>query len=155
MIRKNIVRLLLYIFIVSVIVSGVQVSAATAVPSSYDKWGTSALGPGFPSTVANYYKITRLCETKKENKKFTFTVISNEVKTNLYVTFPSIGGFRIFSDDSGYYEPDSIQKIRYKTETDGSIRMSAQDGTTVVFEKFGETFSLKVFNSEEKRLLQG
>lgn len=154
MIRKNIVRLLLYIFIVSVIVSGVQVSAATAVPSSYDKWGTSALGPGFPSTVANYYKITKLCETKKENKKFTFTVISNEVKTNLYVTFPSIGGFRIFSDDSGYYEPDGIQKIRYKTETDGSIRMSAQDGTTVIFEKSGETFSLKVFNSEEKQLFR-
>ena len=81
-------------------------------------------------------------------------MISNEVKTNLYVTFPSIGGFRIFSDDSGYYEPDSIQKIRYKTETDGSIRMSAQDGTTVVFEKFGETFSLKVFNSEEKQLFR-
>ena len=126
--------------------------AYRAEESTYDPWGTSALGPSYPSGGGTYGEIDGLGEVRQEEERFCFEVKMGETVVPLHISFPSTGGFRLSSDSTGYFEPESNQKITYAEAADGAVKMSAQDGTQVNFTAEEDGFSMEVLNGEGKTL---
>ena len=130
------------------------VAAYKAEPSRYDKWGTSALGPGYSNKVANYHTIDSVNSVKKGKGKFTMNVTVNGEEMNLYLDFPSTGGFRLHTDQTGYFDPESNQEIQYDTKTKNQIAMTAEDGTKVVYSAVDKLFTLDVYNNSGRWLFK-
>ena len=132
--------------------SPLAASAATAVPSDYDPWGTSALGPGYPNVVANFFPTSTDGKIVCDDKVFAFSIMSNETAIPLYLSFPSSGGIRLHNDNPGYFEPSGTEKIKYIGLSESSVKMEAGTGTYVVFENKSSGFCLSVYNQSDRKL---
>lgn len=134
--------------------SGVSAAAEKAEPGNYDRWGTSALGPGYSFRYASYHSIEKVNGIEEGEKEFILSVTVDGQEIKLYLNFPSTGGFRLHTEDTGYFEPESVQKIQYEKNKDSVITMKAEDGTKVIYTAKGELFALDVYNSADRWLFQ-
>lgn len=152
--KKGMKRTVAVMTVALMLTSALPVAAEKAEPSRYDKWGTSALGPGYPSQFANYHTIDAVKGIEKGEHEFSMdiTVAGKEMK--LYLDFPSTGGFRLHTDQTGYFNPESSQKIRYDEKTKAQFAMKAEDGTKVVYAAKDHLFTLDVYNSSGRWLFK-
>ena len=130
------------------------ISAATAVPSEKDPFGTAAFGPDAPEISAVFRSATALRSYKLNGNIFEIYVTVNNTAMPLYISFPSMGGFRFHSRDKGFFEPESLAEINYSETESGEIKMVGTDGTTVYFKPYGKAFLITVYNKEEKKILE-
>lgn len=133
----------------------VTASAATkAEPSDADPYGSSAEGPTYPKIKGSYKKVDSIKGVKKGEKEFVMQVEAAGHEVELYLSFPSTGGFRLNTSSKGWFEPESAQVIDYHDDGDDKITMKAKDGTTVVFKQNGNQFQLSVLNGAERNLFR-
>ena len=134
-------------------ISNISLSAATAIPSNKDPFGTSAFGPGAPEvTVDGYYIPSELNYFKQHKKYLEISVKVNGEILPLYISFPELGGFRLYGEKTGFFEPDSMVDISYEYDAACDLKMTGTDGTTVIFRKKGLAFYLDVNNKNGKTL---
>ena len=134
-------------------ISNIGLSAATAIPSDKDPFGTSAFGPGAPEvTVDGYYIPSELNYFKQHKKYLEISVKVNGEILPLYISFPELGGFRLYGEKTGFFEPDSMVDISYEYDAACDLKMTGTDGTTVIFRKKGLAFYLDVNNKNGKTL---
>lgn len=152
--EKRIKRAAALLAAVLMFASVLPAAAKKAEPSSYDGWGTSALGPGYSFRYANYHSIEKVTGITEGEEEFALNVVADGQEIKLYLSFPSTGGFRLHTDETGYFEPESVQKIQYEKNGDSAITMKAEDGTKVVYTAEGELFALNVYNSDDRWLFQ-
>lgn len=150
--KKMIKKTVLLLTAGMLLTNSFTVMAEKATPSEYDPWGTSALGPGYPSKFANYSTIEKVNGITQEKSRFGLSVRVNEQDIVLYISFPSVGGFRLSTDKTGYFEPESSQNIEYKKVSDEKISMTAEDGTKLVYSQEKSSFKLDVYNASERWL---
>lgn len=118
-----------------------------------DIFGTTALGADAPNVEAKaYYSVSEVVSVERKTDKLQLNVKVNGVAMPLYLSFPTLGGLRLYSDNQGVFQPEALETIRYTEEADGALVMSAADGTKVKFYNEGTSFCLKVFNKEDKLL---
>lgn len=128
--------------------------AEKAEPSTYDPWGTSALGPGYPSVVANYSPTVPGSGIEQGEQTFSFSVSVDGTTIPLHLSFPALGGFRLYSDQTGYFEAEEYRDIQYTQGEAGQIAMTAGDDATVVYSQTEDTFALDVYNEADVRLFR-
>ncbi len=150
--KKNLSKLIAVIGSACIALSCFTVSAATAIPSDYDPWGTSALGPGYPNMVASFSFSSTGGEAVCNEKTFEFSVKVEDTNIPLYLCFPSTGGIRLHNDNPGYYEPKKTEKIKYTSSADNKLKMDAGTGTYVVFDSKNSKFSLSIYNDSDTKL---
>lgn len=146
-------RLLLLILCAVLAFNSSFTAWAAAVPSDYDPFGTAALGPDAPDISAVYKRITRLDSYKIGTEVFEMQVIVNNRIMPLYISFPSLGGFRFYSMETGGFEPQSLSEIVYGYTADGSIAMTGTDGTTVVFTPEAAAFNIKIYDAKGRHII--
>lgn len=122
--------------------------------STYDPWGTSALGPGYPSVVANYSPTAPGSGIEQGEQTFSFSVSVDGTTIPLHLSFPALGGFRLYSDQTGYFEAEEYRDIQYTQGEAGQIAMTAGDDATVVYSQTENTFALDVYNEADVRLFR-
>ena len=149
--KNNIIKLTATFAALVIASSCFGASAETAVPSGYDKWGTSALGPGYPNMVANFSVTEPTGETGLNENEFKFSVKTESLTIPLYLSFPSDGGIRLRNDMIGYFAPKEISKIKY-SELPNGLKIDAGTGTYAVFGSDGTHFSLSIYNSSDRKL---
>ena len=66
---------------------------------------------------------------------------------SFYITFPDIGGVRIYSDRTGFWNAESNDKISYGSE-DGKITATAGKGTSVIVDNRSDKWEISVCNSQ-------
>lgn len=128
--------------------------AEKAEPSTYDPWGTSALGPGYPSVVANYSPTVPGSGIEQGEQAFSFSVSVDGTTIPLHLSFPALGGFRLYSDQTGYFEAEEYRDIQYTQREAGQIAMTAGDDATVVYSQTEDAFALDVYNEADVRLFR-
>ena len=81
----------------------ISASASTkAVPNDdVDRWGTGADCPTYPHISGNYETIDRLEGTAENENEFVMKVQAGGHTLELFLTFPSTGGFRLNTDSKG------------------------------------------------------
>lgn len=129
-------------------------SALTASAGGYDDWGTSALGPGYPFQDADYYYIDTVEAVRQGDTSFEMDVVVHNMDVTLSIDFPVMGGFRFHSDETGTFEPESVQKITYSSGEGSAVTMQADDGTKIVYDTKDALFTLDVYNAENTLLLR-
>lgn len=87
-------------------------------------------------------------KTEKKEKEFVIDTLVKGKEIKLYVSFPEEGGFRLRTDQSGFFDPKGNKKITYQGNT-----MTAGD-TSVEFVQSGSGFTLNVSNSKGIRVMQ-
>lgn len=132
--------------------SAPMTASAYRAEEGIDTWGTGAMGPSYPSGGGTYSVFDALGEVKQEEERFSFEVKLEEGTIPLYLCFPSTGGIRLCSDSTGYFEPESHQKIAYEKGAKDAVRMSAEDGTQAVFTQTGDGFVLDISNGAGEKL---
>ena len=149
---RKIITILLSVIIIFTMMF--PASAATAVPSEKDPFGTSGFGPDAPEISAIFRSITALRSYKLNGNVFEIYVTVNNTAMPLYISFPSIGGFRFYSRDKGFFEPNSLAEINYSETENGEIKMVGTDGTAVYFMPYGKAFLITVYDKSNKKLLE-
>lgn len=148
---KRIIALILSV--VLSVTTAFTTSAAVAVPSDYDPFGTSAFGPNAPVVSGTYKQITQLRSYKMGVRVFEIYVTVNSKSVPLYISFPNFGGFRFYGRETGDFEPESLSKINYAYDPNGSIVMSGTDGTTVIFTAYSSSFLIKIYDGNGNYIL--
>ena len=152
---KKVLRIIAFSIILVLIASSTLVSyASKASESSFDPYGSAALGPSYPTQVATFFKIEKLLDVKKNKKEFVFTVSVNNSKENMYLTFPSLGGFRLSTEKKGYFNPEGTEKITYSSDKSGNIKIASKSGEYAVFNRVKETFRLDIYSKDKKCLVK-
>ena len=103
----------------------------------------------FPENVrVKWYQLNNLTKVEKGTDKLTMQFKVNSENYKLYLTFPKEGGFRLYSDDSGYWEPDSVKKLKY-TDLGNDLICSAGDNTSVKLRKKDNNWALDIYNKDK------
>lgn len=85
---------------------------------------------------------------------FSFSVSVDGTTIPLHLSFPALGGFRLYSDQTGYFEAEEYRDIQYTQGEAGQIAMTAGDDATVVYSQTENTFALDVYNEADVRLFR-
>ena len=146
---KHLTKILIFICCIAIAFSGLGGSVAAYVYDSEHNIKENPTSTPFPEDVrVTWYRLNNLTGIEKGTDRLTmhFNVNSNTYK--LYLVFPKEGGFRLFSDDSGYWKPDSIKTILYSKSAD-AIVCNAGDETSVRLRQKEGNWSLDIYNTEK------
>lgn len=101
---------------------------------------------------------------EKKVKYFEIKTVVNKKDMSLYITFPSLGGFRLENvepeknpdpasvEKTGVWEPESNQNIKYVENSKGNINMTGSDGTRVTFIEENNSWRLEIWDDESIKL---
>ena len=129
---------------------------AQSTDNEYDPFGTSGFGPDAPVVSVDGYSIpSSVTSIEKLQKQFKINTVINGIQMPFYITFPQIGGFRLYGENTGTFSPDGLDDIIYSADESGNIIMSGKDNMKVRFVKKGLAFYLYVYdNSKELFVLK-
>ncbi len=101
--------------------------------------------------------------TDQTAKYFIIHTTAGDHTEDLYLSFPTTGGFRVQSkhetqqkvevSNVGLFEPETVAAIDYKTDAVGNIVMVGADGTVAQYTAAGDGFTLTVLNSSKETLV--
>ena len=133
--KKNlIIRFISVIAVIAVIFSGAVLQAGAFT----DTVGESPTRP-FPQNIrVTWYRLNKLTSVKREAEKTVMNFSVNNTEYKLYLCFPNEGGFRLCSDDQGYFEPKSLKKLTYKNQNGGVMITAGGDTSVLLREKSGD-----------------
>lgn len=114
-------------------------------------------------TNYTWYPLSSVTGTEQQAKYFVIHAKAGDHDEDLYISFPEEGGFRLQSkheyqekvevSNVGLFEPNSIKTIDYKRESTGAIMMTGTDGTVVRYMRYGDGFSLEIFNASNTQII--
>ncbi len=109
-----------------------------------------------------WYQPTALRGTVQNDRHFTVKTTVNNRAEELYLSFPTLGGFRLTNEippsepvsveKTAIFEPDSNMKINYST-VGSTVVMTGNDGTTVAFKPTADSWCLEVSSDDAGRII--
>jgi len=145
---KYFIRILTVICCLTMVFTTMGSSVSAVVEKSEYKVVEDIATP-FPEDVrVKWHRLDNLIEVNKEKKKLTLTFDVNEGIYKLYLTFPKSGGFRLYSDDSGYFEPKGLKNLTYKGN-DKEFNITAGDNTTVKLRRKANDWAFDLYNNSK------
>ena len=119
---KNLTKVLIFICCFAIAFTAIGGSVAAYVDDSEHNIVETPTNKPLPEDVrVVWYRLNNLINVEKETDKLTMNFKVNSNTYKLYLVFPKEGGFRLFSDDAGYFEPDSIKEINYSKSDDALV----------------------------------
>lgn len=100
--------------------------------------------------VKQWHKVTAITAREKGEEVFTLTTTVNAQPMNFYISFPKEGGFRLYTDTDGVFQPECLEKIDYSTDTAGHTVLTAPDGTVLTIKESTDAWSLAVSRDKEE-----
>lgn len=96
----------------------------------------------------DWYALEELVGVEKNEKDFVIKVKVNGKDESLHLTFPELGGFRLNGSLEGFFDvaEEDLNKITYSEELDGTLKLSAENGTMVIFNPQAKPWAFQVFN---------
>lgn len=147
--KKYFIRILTVICCFAIAFSMMSGSVAAYVDSSEHNIEENPTSKPLPDDVrVTWYRLNNLTKVEKGTDKLTMYFEVNSDTYKLYLTFPEEGGFRLYSDDSGYWEPDSVKKLKY-TDLSNDLICSAGDNTKVKLRKKDNNWALDIYNEDK------
>ena len=105
----------------------------------------AALTANVDDISVDWQNPTEIVEVEMQDRQFIISTRTDKGKiNNLYLSFPSDGGFRLNADNTGFFSPDSVSDITYSSEG-AAIVMKAGD-TTVKFFSTTDPWRIEVYN---------
>ncbi|MBE6779660.1 MAG: hypothetical protein E7545_01645 [Ruminococcaceae bacterium] len=145
---KNLTKVLIFICCFAIAFTAIGGSVAAYVDDSEHNIVETPTNKPLPEDVrVVWYRLNNLINVEKETDKLTMNFKVNSNTYKLYLVFPKEGGFRLFSDDAGYFEPDSIKEINY-SKSDDALVCSAGDNTSVKLRQKENNWSLDIYNKD-------
>lgn len=146
---KYLTKILIFICCIAIAFSTMGSSVSAYVDSSEHNIEENATSKPLPEDVrVTWYRLNNLTKIEKGTDKLTMQFSVNSGTYKLYLTFPKEGGFRLYSDDSGYWEPDSVKKIKY-TDLGSDLICSAGDNTSVKLRQKENNWALDIYNKDK------
>ncbi len=105
--------------------------------------------------VTEWHRPTVLTARDKGDKVFTLTSTVKGQPTKFYISFPKEGGFRIYTDNDGIFEPADNEKIKYSTDAAGHTLLTAPDGTVLTVKESAEGWSVAVSRGKTQLVTVG
>ncbi len=99
--------------------------------------------------VKQWHKVMEIIAREKGENVFTVTANINSQPANFNISFPKEGGFRIYTDLDGVFQPESLEKIDYSTDAAGHTVLTAPDGTVLTLKELNDGWSLAVSRGKE------
>lgn len=92
--------------------------------------------------------------TSTDCGKDVFTAVSsvNGQELKFYISLPKEGGFRIYTDNDGVFQPESLNEIKYGKDAVGNVTLTAPDNTVVTLKTEGDGWQLTVANGKKQVL---
>lgn len=146
MLKKCLIKILTVLCCFAMAFSSVCIPASATVDQSEIKVTEAAERP-FPDDVrVTWYRLNDLTSVEKKSDKLILRFNVNSNAYSMYLTFPEIGGFRLYSDDySGFFEPEKLNKLTYSEAKTGTV-ISAGGNTKVKLRKTDGNWSLDIYN---------
>ena len=108
-----------------------------------------------PSQIAvEWYSPNKLRGIKKEEQKMVISTEVNGKSEDLFITFPSFGGFRFNSMTEGIFKPESCENIVYTENPDGTLTVKGKGDTVIVFNPLCTPWAFQVFNQSGNMVAQ-
>lgn len=104
-----------------------------------------------PDIGVKWIRPTDFLSLSRNGKKAVIHTENERGRASFTVTFPTEGGVRIHTADTGRIEPHGTGNITYKKIRDNVWQMSGVNGTTARFASNSKTWALTVYNSEGVR----
>lgn len=100
--------------------------------------------------VRQWHRVSQITERHKGDDVYTLTAGINGSPTKFYISFPDEGGFRLYTDVDGVFQPEALEKIAYSTDAAGHTVLTASDGTTVTVKEAADGFALMVAQGKKE-----
>lgn len=107
--------------------------------------------PVKPDTT-QWHKVSAVVSTEKGEDIFTLKATVNAQPTDFHISFPTEGGFRLYTDSDGVFQPEKLEKVEYSSDLAGNTVLSAPDGTVLTVNTSATGWSLTV-SRDKKELL--
>ena len=146
---KKLTKILVLVCCFAIVFSTMGISVSAYVDKSEHSIEEVPTKTPLPEDVrVTWYRLNNLVNVEKGTDKLTMKFNVNSTTYKLYLVFPKEGGFRLYSDDSGYWKPDSVKKLKYTDSSNGLI-CSAGDNTSVKLRKVDNNWALDIYNDNE------
>ena len=146
--KKYFIRILTVICCFAIAFSVMGISVTAVVDKSEYKVIENIATP-FPEDVrVKWYRLNNLTDIEKGTDKLIMQFNVNSTVYKLYLTFPNKGGFRLYSDDSGFWKPDSVKKINY-SKSGNDLVCSAGDNTSIKLRQKENNWALDIYNKNK------
>lgn len=120
---------------------------ALAVVCTFFPVGVSADDKVYPvKTDVEWFSVGKIVSIDKGEEVFSFSAPVNGQEMKFYLSFPAEGGFRLYTDLDGVFQPAGLNKIEYGQNPAGRLTLGAPDGTCVTLTESGDTWQLAVSN---------
>ncbi|MBP3381014.1 MAG: discoidin domain-containing protein [Clostridia bacterium] len=112
--------------------------------------------------------LTEVIGTRQTDTYFIITAKAGEQTEEFFVSFPAEGGLRLQClhgsekaagqtipsvPAAGLFEPSSLKTISYQTAVDGTVMMTAADGTVICYEETAQQFTLWICDADGNRIV--
>lgn len=146
---KYLTKILIFICCIAIAFSTMGSSVSAYVDKSEHNIEENSTKKPLPEDVrVTWYRLNDLTKVEKGTDKLTMQFKVNSEEYKLYLTFPKEGGFRLYSDDSGYWEPDSVKNIKY-TDLGNDLICTAGDNASVKLRKKDNNWALDIYNKDK------
>ena len=146
---KYLTKILIFICCIAIAFSTMGSSVSAYVDSSEHNIEENATSKPLPEDVrVTWYRLNNLTKIEKDTEKLTMQFKVNSETYKLYLTFPKEGGFRLYSDDSGYWESESVKNLKYSYSGNDLI-CSAGDKTKVKLRQNDNNWALDIYNEDK------
>lgn len=99
-----------------------------------------------------WFAAGKISSTDQGKNVFTITTSVNSQEMKFYISMPAEGGFRIYTDNDGVFQPESLNDIKYGKDTLGNVTLTAPDGTVVTVKNESNGWQLLVSNGKKQVL---
>lgn len=146
---KYFIRILTVICCFAIAFSTMSGSVSAYVDSSEHNIEEDTKSKPLPEDVrVTWYRLKNLINVEQGTDKLTMQFKVNSETYKLYLTFPKEGGFRLYSDDSGYWESESVKNLKYSYSGNDLI-CSAGDKTKVKLRQNDNNWALDIYNEDK------
>ena len=137
--------------ILAVLSSLVLMAGLSAAPVSADL-DVDGVNPNlaWPSNIrVDWSQAGKLVSGRLSNMEFVLTTqVNGRADCNLYLSFPSQGGFRLRTKPSGYFNPKSLNQITYRELAEGRSLIAGD--TKVLIKESAGSWTLEAQNRSGK-----
>lgn len=115
----------------------------------------SAEDKQYPTDIpVEWFSPEALTGVEKEAQRLVIKIKINGEERMLSLTFPSVGGFRLYNENEGIFKPQALTDITYKTNADGTFTAIGGDGTAIVFNHLRSPWAFQVFTPKGQLIAQ-
>lgn len=96
----------------------------------------------------DFYAMSQVEGTEQGEERFTIHLLVNSKKVPLYVSLPAEGGVRIYTDQEGVFKPDFNQKLKYETDSQGNVKVCAEDQSYLILKQQKNDWEMEIGNTD-------